>query len=121
MKRLTFVVSALVVGLAGSARADVPLECRNMWENQPADIDGPVLSIQDNGAGHGLDSHYRIVVRDHFTGCRVADTTDQVCKVGQHAAIVGGKMGFWKGDIRDTDTDYDYIGRHQWTCGSSVP
>jgi len=117
MRRLAFVFSALVLCLgAGRASADEPLEFRNMWEMQHADVDGPVVFVQDNGAGHGLDLHYRIIVRDHFTGCRVADTTDTVCKVGQHAAIVGGSLGDWVANARNTDTDYNYIGHHQWTC-----
>jgi hypothetical protein len=117
MKRLAFVFSLLALCLgAERASADEALECRNMWAMQHADVDGPVTTVTDNGAGHGLDLHYRIIVRDHFTGCRIADTTDTVCRIGQHAAIVGGSFGDWLGNEKNTDTDYTYIGHHQWTC-----
>jgi hypothetical protein len=117
MNRVTLALSTLAICFARPASAaDEPYTCRNMYEGQHADVDGPVLAVKDYGPGPGIDRHYRIVVRDHFTGCRVADLTDTVCKVGQHGAIVGGSLVNWTGDDAKTDTDYVYLGHHQWTC-----
>ena len=106
-----------VMCLPGLARAaDAEFECRNAWETQKADVDGPVLSVTDLGPAKAGKGRYRIVVRDHFTGCRVGDNTDTVCRVGQHAAIVGGSFGLWTGDVKDADSDYPYMAKHIWTC-----
>jgi hypothetical protein len=118
MKNLAFAVTMLLpaLGLAASAHADDPFECRNAWEAQRADVDGPVLAVTDLGAGRGDAGRYRIVVRDRFTGCRVGDNTNTVCRIGQHASIVGGSLGLWSGDEKNADSDYPYVGKHVWTC-----
>jgi hypothetical protein len=121
--RATSFAFALASGLAafiaaGSARADdAPLPCRTAFENQRADVDGPVVSFTDRGHQQVGIGRYHIIVRDHFTGCRVSDDTDSVCKVGQHAAIVGGGFGIWYGDVKGSDSDYVYEGSHIWDCG----
>jgi hypothetical protein len=109
---VTFMTS---IGCA-TVRADESVECRNMWEAQKADVDGPVLTVADLGAGRGDQGRYRIVVRDRFSGCRVGDNTNTVCRVGQHASIVGGSFGLWSGDEKNADSDYPYVGKHVWTC-----
>ena len=81
MRRL--VLPSLVLALlclSTTAWADTPVECRNMWETQKADVDGPVLSVTDLGPEKAGKGRYRIVVRDRFTGCRVGDNTDSVCR-----------------------------------------
>jgi hypothetical protein len=98
------------------AVADDAFECRNAWADQKADVDGPVLSATDQGPQKGDKGRYRIVVRDRFTGCRVGDNALTVCRVGQHSSIVGGSFGDWAGDVKDSDSDYPYMGKHLWTC-----
>lgn len=109
-------VGALLLALNLPARADTEFECRNAWAEQRADVDGPVLSVQDLGPQKGDKGRYRIVVRDHFTGCRIGDNSLSVCRVGQHASIVGGSFGDWTGDEKESDSDYPYLGKHLWTC-----
>jgi len=116
MRRLAFATMLLATLGSAAARADAQGECRNMWETQRADVDGPVLVVKDLGAGRGDAGRYRIVVRDRFTGCRVGDNTNSVCRVGQRASIVGGSFGLWNGDEKDGDSDYPYVGKHLWTC-----
>ena len=111
-----FLAGTAMALLPTLARADTEFECRNAWETQKADIDGPVLSVKDLGPEKAGKGRYRIVVRDHFTGCRVGDNTDSVCHVGQHASIVGGSFGLWTGDIKDADSDYPYVAKHLWDC-----
>lgn len=93
-----------------------PFPCRNAWAEQKADIDGPVLSVTDLGADHADKGRYRIVVRDFFTGCRIGDNTNTVCRVGQHASVVGGALGDWSADDKGADSDYPYMQEHIWTC-----
>ena len=116
MKHIAFLLGFCFVGIAASARAGEQFECRNAWEYNKADVDGPVLSVTDLGAGRGDAGRYRIIVRDHFTGCRIGDDTNTACRVGQHAAIVGGSFGMWSGDVKGADSDYPYVGHHLWTC-----
>lgn len=114
---LFFLASPLIAGATPSASfADTQFACRNAWGGQKADVDGPVLSVKDLGSSTGDKGRYRIVVRDHFTGCRVGDMTNSVCKVGQHASIVGGSFGDWTGDDAGADSDYPYQATHIWDC-----
>jgi|SRR5579871_5875765 len=115
MKFAIFLAAALAWGVF-SASADEPFACRNAWEFNKADVDGPVLSVSDLGPNRGDAGRYHIVVRDRFTGCRVSDDTNTACRIGQHAAIVGGSFGMWSGDVKGSDTDYPYVGHHLWTC-----
>jgi hypothetical protein len=114
--RFAFAAALLPLAWWAPARADDTIECRNAWETQKADIDGPVVSVSDLGPAQGDKGRYRIVVRDHFTGCRIGDQTNSVCRAGQHASIVGGTLGLWTGDEKTADSDYPYIGPHIWTC-----
>jgi hypothetical protein len=108
-----------MLGGAGAAHADAPMRCGTMYQNHQADIDGPVVSVTENAKGsvNAYLGHHHIVVRDNFTDCRISDDTNSDCKVGQHAAITGGSLGIWIGDMKDTDTDFQYQGNHQWDCG----
>lgn len=115
MRRLCLGIILTSLGCT-AAHANEPVECRNMWEAQKADVDGPVLAVTDLGASRGDQGRYRIVVRDRFTGCRVGDNTNTACRVGQHASIVGGAFGLWSGDEKSEDSDYPYIAKHLWTC-----
>ncbi len=111
-----FSAMLVMIALPVSARADEPFECRNAWESQKADVDGPVPASTNPGAGGGDRGPYRIVVRDRLTGCRVGDDTSTICRIGQHASIVGGSFGLWSGDEKNADSDYPYVGKHLWTC-----
>jgi hypothetical protein len=117
MKRFVIALSMIVcaVGASNAAQAD-EVGCRNMYESTHADVDGPVLSVTDHGAPLAVEARYHIVVRDRFTGCRISGSTNSLCKVGQHASIVGGSFGLWTGDNKDADSDYPYLNSHIWTC-----
>jgi hypothetical protein len=113
---LGLAVAGFALAQSAAARADSDFECRNAWAEQKADVDGPVLSVGDQGPQKGDKGRYRLVVRDRFTGCRIGDDALSVCRVGQHASIVGGSFGDWTGDVKDSDSDYPYLGKHLWTC-----
>ncbi len=113
---LPFCLAGLLFATPQAARADAQFECRNAWAEQKADVDGPVLSVQDLGPQTGDKGRYHMVVRDHFTGCRIADDAVSACRVGQHASIIGGSLGDWTGDGAASESDYHYVGKHLWTC-----
>jgi hypothetical protein len=113
----TLFVASATLGLTAPAHADTkPFACRNAWGDQRADVDGPVLSVQDLGSKASDKGRYRIVVRDTFTGCRILDTTITACRVGQHASSVGGRFGLWNGDDPGSDNDYPYLNGGVWDC-----
>ena len=120
MKQVFAAALLAAIAIAGMSRpvlADAkPFACRNAWGDQRADVDGPVLSVQDLGAKGGDKGRYRIVVRDTFTGCRILDTTITACRVGQHATNVGGRFGVWNGDDAGSDNDYPYMNGGVWDC-----
>lgn len=115
MIRASLVFAVLFLA-SDAAAAEDAVQCVDTGKVQKADVDGPVLSVRDLGTGRGDAGRYRIVVRDHFTGCRIGDTTNSVCHVGQHASIVGGSLGMWTGDDKGSDSDYPYLQRHLWDC-----
>jgi len=113
----TLLAGMAIAGCSRPALADTkPFACRNAWGDQRADVDGPVLSVQDLGPKATDKGRYRIVVRDTFTGCRILDTTITACRVGQHASSVGGRFGLWNGDDAGTDNDYPYLNGQVWDC-----
>lgn len=122
LKMKTTILTALLAAplmlcLVAPAQADdKPFACRNAWGDQRADVDGPVLSVQDLGPKAGDKGRYRIVVRDTFTGCRILDQTITACRVGQHASSVGGRFGLWSGDDPGSDSDYPYLNGRVWDC-----
>ncbi|MBV9330512.1 MAG: hypothetical protein JOZ55_03055 [Alphaproteobacteria bacterium] len=109
-------VLAVFAALSGASVADDAVVCLDSGKVQKADVDGPVLSARDLGPGRGDGGRYRIVVRDRFTGCRIGDNTNSICKVGQHASIIGGSLGLWTGEDKNADSDYPYLQKHIWDC-----